>query len=168
MSSPSGSPGSPRLFLFSALRFHGKNGWMSVGTLPPAAAQCSKYHVSHFRGLSFHMPTWPRSRTTPPSVDHSRVTPSRRSSSAPPPGPAPVAPSCYCPSGSAGRPRTASAPPNVPRAFQSLPARRRKIRSGQFRLHLRFHRGDGLRRQPSASPNAVASCCTAKRRSLSR
>ena len=31
-----------------------KNGWMSVGTLPPAAAQCSKYHVSHFRGLSFH------------------------------------------------------------------------------------------------------------------
>ena len=28
---------------------------MSVGTLPPAAAQCSKYHVSHFRGLSFHI-----------------------------------------------------------------------------------------------------------------
>src|SRR5208337_282537 len=52
--SPSGSPDSPRLFFFSALRFHGKNGWMSLGTLPPAAAQCSKYHVSHFRGLSFH------------------------------------------------------------------------------------------------------------------
>ena len=40
MSSPSGSPDSLRLFFFSALRFHGKNGWMSVGTLPPAAAQC--------------------------------------------------------------------------------------------------------------------------------
>src|SRR5208337_1207180 len=62
-------------------------------------------------------PTWPRSRTTPPSVDHSRATPSRRSSSAPPPGPAPVAPRCYCPSGSAGRPRTASAPPNAPPSF---------------------------------------------------
>ena len=51
---PLGESGFPRLFFFSALRFHGKNGWMSVGTLPPAAAQCSKYHVSHFRGLSFH------------------------------------------------------------------------------------------------------------------
>ncbi|MGA8350056.1 MAG: hypothetical protein WB773_19855 [Isosphaeraceae bacterium] len=28
---------------------------MSAGTLLPAAAQCSKYHVSHFRGLSFHI-----------------------------------------------------------------------------------------------------------------
>ncbi len=27
---------------------------MFAGTLPPAAAQCSKYHVSHFRGFSFH------------------------------------------------------------------------------------------------------------------
>ena len=27
---------------------------MSSGTLPPAAAHRSKYHVSHFRGLSFH------------------------------------------------------------------------------------------------------------------
>src|SRR5208337_4600686 len=89
-------------------------------------------------------PTWPRSRTTPPSVDHSRATPSRRSFSAPPPGPAPVAPRCYCPSGSAGRPRTASAPPNAPASFPILSARCRKIRSGQFRLHLRRHRGDGL------------------------
>ena len=51
---PSVMPGSPSSFFFSSLRFHGKNGWMSSGTLPPAAAQCSKYHVSHFRGLSFH------------------------------------------------------------------------------------------------------------------
>ena len=37
----------------SAERFHGKNGWMSSGALPPAAAQLSKYHVSHNRGLRF-------------------------------------------------------------------------------------------------------------------
>ena len=71
---PSVMPGSPSSFFLSSLRFHGKNDCTSSGTLPPAAAQCSKYHVSHFRGLSFHTPTWPRSRTTPPSVDHSRAT----------------------------------------------------------------------------------------------
>jgi hypothetical protein len=37
----------------SAERFQGKNGWMSAGSLPPAAAQLSKYHVSHNRGLIF-------------------------------------------------------------------------------------------------------------------
>ncbi len=35
--------GFPQALLFLALRFHGKNGWMSAGTLPPAAAQCPKY-----------------------------------------------------------------------------------------------------------------------------
>ena len=34
-------------------RFQGKNGWMSSGVFPPAAAQLSKYHVSHCRGLTF-------------------------------------------------------------------------------------------------------------------
>ena len=37
----------------SGERFHGKNGWMSSGAFPPAAAQLSKYHVSHKRGLIF-------------------------------------------------------------------------------------------------------------------
>ena len=40
---------------FSSLMFQGKNAWMSAGTLPPATAHCSKYHVSYFRGLSFHI-----------------------------------------------------------------------------------------------------------------
>ena len=34
-------------------RFQGKNGWMSSGDFPPAAAQLSKYHVNHNRGLIF-------------------------------------------------------------------------------------------------------------------
>src|SRR5271157_826658 len=42
-------------FFCSSLRFHGKNSWIFSGTLPPDAAQCWKYHVSHFRGLSFHI-----------------------------------------------------------------------------------------------------------------
>ena len=37
----------------SAERFQGKNGSMSSGAFPPAAAQLSKYHASHSRGLSF-------------------------------------------------------------------------------------------------------------------
>ena len=37
----------------SAERFQGRNGRMSSGALPPAAAQLSKYHVSQRRGLSF-------------------------------------------------------------------------------------------------------------------
>ena len=37
----------------SGERFQGKNGWMSSGAFPPAAAQLSKYHVSHNRGLIF-------------------------------------------------------------------------------------------------------------------
>ena len=50
----------------------------SVGTLPPAAARYLKYHVSHFAD-QLPPPTWPRiSRTTPPSVDHSKVTPSHK------------------------------------------------------------------------------------------
>ena len=36
----------------SAERFQGKNGSMSAGAFPPAAAQLSKYHVSQRRGLS--------------------------------------------------------------------------------------------------------------------
>ena len=47
-------PGSPNSFFLSSFRFHGKNDCTSPGTLPPAAAQCSKYHVSQLRGLSFH------------------------------------------------------------------------------------------------------------------
>ena len=35
----------------SGERFQGKNCWMSSGDFPPAAAQLSKYHVSHNRGL---------------------------------------------------------------------------------------------------------------------
>ena len=46
---------APSSFFSSSLRLHGKNSWMFSGTLPPAAAQCSKYHVSHFRGFSFHL-----------------------------------------------------------------------------------------------------------------
>jgi hypothetical protein len=34
-------------------RFQGRNGRMSWGALPPAAAQLAKYHVSHNRGLIF-------------------------------------------------------------------------------------------------------------------
>ena len=52
-SSPSGRLRSLNSLSFPASRFHGKNGWISSGTLPPAIAQCAKYHVSHFRGLSF-------------------------------------------------------------------------------------------------------------------
>ena len=37
----------------SGERFQGKNAWMSSGAFPPAAAQLSKYHVSHNRGLLF-------------------------------------------------------------------------------------------------------------------
>jgi hypothetical protein len=36
----------------SAERFQGRNGQMSLGVFPPAAAQLSKYHVNHGRGLS--------------------------------------------------------------------------------------------------------------------
>ena len=43
---------------FSSLRFHGKNSWMFSGTLSPAAAQCSKYHVSHFRDSASTATTW--------------------------------------------------------------------------------------------------------------
>ena len=45
--------GAPNADRRSPEKFHGKNGWISSGTLPPAAAQLSKYHVSHSRGLSF-------------------------------------------------------------------------------------------------------------------
>ena len=41
----------------SAERFQGKNGSMSSGAFPPAAAQLSKYHASHSRGLSFQCVT---------------------------------------------------------------------------------------------------------------
>src|ERR1039458_2869964 len=54
VSFPSVGPGPPSSFFFSWLRFHGRNSWMSPGNLPPAAAQHSKYHVSHFRELSPH------------------------------------------------------------------------------------------------------------------
>jgi len=37
----------------SGERFQGKNCRMSSGAFPPAAAQFSKYHVSHNRGLIF-------------------------------------------------------------------------------------------------------------------
>ena len=37
----------------SGERFQGKNCWMSSGDFPPAAAQLSKYHVNHNRGLIF-------------------------------------------------------------------------------------------------------------------
>ena len=37
----------------SAERFQGRNGRMSLGAFPPAAAQLPKYHVNHSRGLSF-------------------------------------------------------------------------------------------------------------------
>ena len=137
MSSPSGSPGSPRLFFFSALRFHGKNGWMSAGTRPPAAAHCSKYRVSHFRGLTSTASTWPRSRTAPPSIDHSRATPSRRSSSAHRRGPRSSHSEVLLSSGIRGSSTNRLSPSQMrPQAFQHLPARGRKIRSGQFRLHL--------------------------------
>jgi len=43
---------------FSSLRFHGKNSWMFSGTLSPAAAKCSKYHVSHFRDSASTATTW--------------------------------------------------------------------------------------------------------------
>ena len=142
---PLGSPDSTRLFFFSALRFHGKNGWMSVGTLPPAAAQCSKYHVSHFRGLSFHSARRGQGReqrrhqlTTPERPRAVEVLPRHRR-----------APLQSLRGVIVHRdPRVVHEPPQPlpmrPQAFQYFPARCRKIRSAQFRLHLRRHRGDGL------------------------
>jgi hypothetical protein len=44
--------GAPNADRRSPERFHGKNGWMSSGAFPPAAAQLSKYQVSHRRGLT--------------------------------------------------------------------------------------------------------------------
>src|SRR5271156_6524415 len=46
-------------------------------------------------------------------IDRSTSTPSRRSSSVPPPDPAHVVPRRCCPSGSADRPRTVSVLPNA-------------------------------------------------------
>ena len=37
----------------STERFQGRNGRISSGAFPPAAAQLSRYHVSHRCGLSF-------------------------------------------------------------------------------------------------------------------
>ena len=46
--------GSLKLARHSIERFQGKNGSMSVGALPPDAAQLSRYHNSHSRGLRPH------------------------------------------------------------------------------------------------------------------
>src|SRR5208282_309619 len=45
--------GTPSANRRSSERFQGRNGWISSGAFPPAAAQPSKYHISHRRGLSF-------------------------------------------------------------------------------------------------------------------
>jgi hypothetical protein len=66
--SPSVGSGPPSSFFFSWLRFHGRNRWMSEGTLPPAAAQHSKYHVSHFRGLSSHTANVPKIKNAAAAV----------------------------------------------------------------------------------------------------
>ena len=155
-------------FFFSSLRFQGKNAWMSAGTLPPAAAHCSKYHVSHFRGLSLPHRQRGKDRegrrrqfTAPLRPRAVEVLPRHRR----------APPTSFRGVVVHRDPRIVHEPgqsfPMLPQAFQSLSARCRQIRSGQFRLHLRLHLGHGLaqaaigfaelRRVPSPPPTAAGS-----------
>ena len=51
---PSVMPGSPSSF-FSVHQVPRQERLHVLRNLAPDLAQCSKYHVSHFRGLSFHI-----------------------------------------------------------------------------------------------------------------
>jgi len=167
----SGRPGSPSSLLFRGIKVPWQKPLMSAGTLPPAAAHCSKYHVKPVPGIELPQRQRGKDREHRRRLAGRSIrNPSHRSSSAPPPDLAHVVPSCYCPSESVVIHEPASALPNalagLSKAFRHGVAR---IRPGQFGLHLRLHLGHGPgRRLPSASANAAASFWTAKRRSLSR
>src|SRR5664280_1220575 len=83
---------------------------MSSGDFPPAAAQLSKYQVSHNRGLIASAPVWPTAKTSSPPAGHSTTNLIRRSFFAPRPAREPLVPKRCCPAGCEDHRRTEPVP----------------------------------------------------------
>ena len=160
--------GFPQLFLFSSLRFQGKNAWMSAGLAPGRRAllevPCQPFPRIELRQRQRGKDREGRRRqlTTPGS------TPSRRSSSGPPPDPARRSEallSIGIRGSSTNRVSPSQCACRLSRAFRQGVARSARASSVSI---CAFIWATACRRQPSASRNAAEPFSAANRRRFNR